>query len=74
MEKVTDKNVHPGPIEGWNPYDEYDCRPDADTPKQTQEYIDNVRPPGVTEAIAKREAELRAAKLAAAPSRVDPKK
>jgi hypothetical protein len=61
--------VHPGPAEGWNPFDEYDCRLEADSPKQTQEYIDNTRPHGVKEAIAKRQAELDAARTATA----DPK-
>jgi hypothetical protein len=55
----------------WNPYDEYDCR--LNEPKQTAEYIAFTTPPGVKEAIARRQAELKAARLAAGPEAV-PKK
>jgi hypothetical protein len=73
MEKATDKNVHPGPTEGWNAFDGYDCRLDADTPKQTQAYIDATGPAGVKEAIAKRQAEKNASPTATASETV-PKK
>jgi len=78
MEKENDKTVKPAPAastpcadaaEGWNPYDYYDCRLDADTPKPTAEYIANVMP-WAKEAIAKRQA----AQLAAVTEKVDPKK
>jgi len=77
MENVTDKTPKPAPAtdddsDKWNAYDYYDCRSDANTPKPTPEYIANTMP-WAKEAIAAREAELRPAKLAAAP-RVVPKK
>jgi hypothetical protein len=74
MENVNDKTAKPAPTdtttdtaaEGWNPYDYYDCRPEADTPMQTAEYIDNTRP-WLKDALAKRQAELEAAPMPATP-------
>jgi hypothetical protein len=78
MEKPPDtktKPPHPKPGgEGWDPWDYYDCRSEADTLKPTQEYIDNTTPPHVKEAIAKRQAELKAARAAAAPAEGTTKK
>jgi hypothetical protein len=73
MGKVVKEQVpHPGPAEGWNPYDEYDCR--ENEPKQTQAYIDEVWPAGVKEAIAKRQAELMAAPIPTVPEHAESKK
>jgi hypothetical protein len=58
--------------EGWDPYDEYDCRLDADSPKQTQQYIDETMP-WRKDALAKRQAELEAA-TAAVPNQADSEK
>jgi hypothetical protein len=64
MEKPPDskaKPSHPKPGgEGWDPWDYYDCRSEADTPKPIQEYIDNTMP-WLKDATAKRQAELNAA-------------
>ncbi len=71
MNHSGDKSPKPVPVpvrpttadeDGWNPHDEYDCR--LNEPKQTQAYIDETRPAGVKEAIAKRQAELKAATAA----------
>ena len=75
MNNVNDKPAKPAPddapaeensADGWNPHDEYDCRLDADTPKQTQAYIDETMP-WRKDALAKRKADLKAASLVAAP-------
>ena len=58
--------------EGWNPYDEYDTRTEAETPKQTPEYIENTMP-WLKDAIAKRQAEKNAHPLPAAKKPAPPK-
>jgi hypothetical protein len=59
MENVNDKKATAKPeserdSDKWDAYDEYDCR--LNEPKQTAEYIANTTPPGVKEAIARRQA------------------
>ena len=64
MENVNDNAAKPPPsdattgtdaADGWNPYDEYDCRPNE--PKQTQAYIDETMP-WLKDALTKRLAKL----------------
>ena len=51
MAEVMDKYVHPGPTDGWNPYDEYDCRSETETLER--------RLRSFNDAIAKRQGELK---------------
>jgi hypothetical protein len=67
MEKVIDKTAaKPAPAaaggdesDEWDSFDGYDCKP----PKEpfTKEYSDSLLSPGAKDAIAKRQAELKAA-------------
>jgi hypothetical protein len=78
MENGNDKTAKLAPAadddsDKWNAYDYYDCRSGADFSKETQEYIDYTRP-WLKDAIAKRQAELKAGAAAAVPEKADPKK